>query len=240
MSAFEKAPDSSENEREEVQQNGQHDEAQVAPFVTKIGAVTVTHTKPSSEPPANFDYLCQPCENPPVTECQDGVSDDSADEDEEKEEKIPPVERNITPKDVATITDDDEFIYIVGTQGNKVTRLHNLENMTKLKVSGLKMNMRLQRNEFLPKVLLFSIFSIVFFSPIVLIQDLTCRSCLIGSMDGLVENHSTLTKLELYDNHVQKFTNLEYLKNLVILDMSYNAIRDMKPVEVSIKIAGNL
>lgn len=53
-------------------------------------------------------------------------------------------------------------------------------------------------------------------------------------MDGIVNNHSTLTKLELYDNHIQKFTNLEYLKNLVILDMSYNAIRDMKPVEVRV------
>lgn len=45
-------------------------------------------------------------------------------------------------------------------------------------------------------------------------------------------NHSTLHKLELYDNHIQKFSNLEYLKNLVILDMSYNAIRDMTPVQV--------
>ena len=63
-------------------------------------------------------------------------------------------------------------------------------------------------------------------------KDLTCRSCLIGNMDGIVENHSTLRRLELYDNYIQKFTNLEHLKNLVILDMSYNSIRDMKPVEV--------
>ena len=96
--------------------------------------MTVTHTKPSTgQPPANFEYLCQPCENPPAA--QQEASDDSDDEKEDDESKVPPVERNITPKDVMEISDDDDYIYIVGTQGKKVTRLHNLENMTKLKVN---------------------------------------------------------------------------------------------------------
>lgn len=146
MSAFEKTPASSgqEEKQEEKQEQPDHqaevreeqeEEAQVAPFITKIGAVTVTHTKPSTDPPANFEYLCQPCENPSVVSTsQQEASDDSGDDDNEKEDYVPPVERNITPKDVTQIGDDDEYIYVVGTQGKKVTRLHDIENMTKLKV----------------------------------------------------------------------------------------------------------
>jgi hypothetical protein len=37
-------------------------------------------------------------------------------------------------------------------------------------------------------------------------------------MEG-VENLITLTKLELYDNHIQKLTGLENLQSLRILDM---------------------
>ena len=119
MSAFENSSAASEK-----------GDTQATPFVTKIGSVTVTHTKPSSEPQADFEY-CQPCD-PPATNEQ--TSDDSEDEKEEKEVKVAPVDRIITPKDVTTIDDNDDYVYVVGTQGNKVTRLHNLENMTKLKV----------------------------------------------------------------------------------------------------------
>lgn len=145
--------------------------------------------------------FCQPCGSDTLASASGDVCSDDSDGEKESEDQLslPPVERNICPKDVSTIDDDDDSIFIVGTHGNKVTRLSNLENMNKLKV-------------------------------------LTCRSCLIGSMDGIVENHSTLHKLELYDNHIQKLTNLEHLKNLVILDMSYNAVRDMKPVEVCVHL----
>jgi protein phosphatase 1 regulatory subunit 7 len=195
MSAFEKVPDETQVSEDVSQRVSERGSEQSAPFITKIGAVTVAHSKPSTDsPPKDFDY-CLPCENPPTATSDDTDSDDEG----VSEEKLPPVERNITPRDVTEIEDTDEVVYVVGTQGSKVTRLHNLENMTNL-------------------------------------QELTCRSCLIGSMDGLVENHSTLVKLELYDNHIQKFSNLEFLKNLVILDMSYNAIRDMKPVEACVHL----
>jgi protein phosphatase 1 regulatory subunit 7 len=59
-----------------------------------------------------------------------------------------------------------------------------------------------------------------------------------------VETLTTLHKLELYDNHVQKLSGLENLTNLRILDMSvdcfyssdiyrsFNSIRDMTPVSI--------
>lgn len=131
MSSFLKLDGNNPEEKEVQGKSGTS-----TPFVTKIGAVTVAHTKPSAEPPADFEYLCQPCEGPPAT--QEPSSDESGDDEDKDEDisKIPPVERNVSPKDVVDVTDDDDFIYVVGTQGKKVTRLHNLENMTKLKVIG--------------------------------------------------------------------------------------------------------
>jgi protein phosphatase 1 regulatory subunit 7 len=39
-----------------------------------------------------------------------------------------------------------------------------------------------------------------------------------------------LHKLELYDNYIKALVGLENLSNLKILDMSFNAVRDMSPV----------
>jgi len=41
-----------------------------------------------------------------------------------------------------------------------------------------------------------------------------------------------LQKLELYDNVIEKFEQLEYLLQLLILDISFNSIKDMAPVRV--------
>ena len=51
-------------------------------------------------------------------------------------------------------------------------------------------------------------------------------------MEG-IENLTTLRKLELYDNQVEQISSLERLSNLVILDLSFNAIREMVPDLVS-------
>lgn len=45
-------------------------------------------------------------------------------------------------------------------------------------------------------------------------------------VDSLVGLH----KLELYDNYIKQLVGLENLANLKVLDMSFNAIRDMSPV----------
>jgi hypothetical protein len=44
-----------------------------------------------------------------------------------------------------------------------------------------------------------------------------------------VEDLITLTKLELYDNQIEEITSIHNLNNLLILDLSFNAIREMIP-----------
>ena len=66
-------------------------------------------------------------------------------------------------------------------------------------------------------------------------QELTLRSCLIKSMEG-VQSLVGLIKLELYDNQVLAISSLERLTNLLILDISYNSIRDMSPVRHCLKL----
>lgn len=51
-------------------------------------------------------------------------------------------------------------------------------------------------------------------------------------MEG-VEDLTTLRKLELYDNQIEQISSLERLSNLLILDLSFNAIREMVPNLVS-------
>ena len=60
------------------------------------------------------------------------------------------------------------------------------------------------------------------------IKDLVLRSCLVGSMEG-IENLTTLRKIELYDNQIEEIVGLGNLSNLLILDLSFNAIRSMIP-----------
>ena len=62
------------------------------------------------------------------------ASVDSAEKPEHDADYVPPAERIIFPKDVAQFNDEDEVICIVGTRGEKVTRISGLESMTKLKV----------------------------------------------------------------------------------------------------------
>ena len=51
---------------------------------------------------------------------------------EDYQEDIAPVDRLIIPSDICHIGDDDEYIYIVGTQSGKVTKIDGLQNMTRL------------------------------------------------------------------------------------------------------------
>ena len=64
------------------------------------------------------------------------------------------------------------------------------------------------------------------------LETLVLRSHLISKMQGL-EQFTKLQVLELYDNQVQSFgPSLEgpFAAQLLVLDMSYNSIRDMAPV----------
>ena len=60
-------------------------------------------------------------------------------------------------------------------------------------------------------------------------QTLVLRSCLISQIEGLEEVH-LLEKLELYDNHIEVIQNISHLHNLKVLDLSFNAIREMVPL----------
>ena len=62
------------------------------------------------------------------------------------------------------------------------------------------------------------------------LESLILRSHLIEHIKG-IEGFTKLNLLELYDNQLQELGSLEGPgPNLKVLDMSYNAIRDMMPV----------
>ena len=106
------------------------------------------------------------------------------------------------PSEVTKFTKEDEEIMVVGTAGQKITRM------------GPKFY-----EEANPKL-----------------KQLIFRSHLIRTMEGL-DGFKELELLELYDNMVDELTNLNDGeegapgKTLRTLDMSYNVIRDMQPVE---------
>lgn len=62
-----------------------------------------------------------------------------------------------------------------------------------------------------------------------MLQTLVLRSCLVSVMEGL-EDCTSLEKLELYDNHVEEIKNIDSLGQLKVLDLSFNAIREMVPL----------
>jgi Leucine-rich repeat (LRR) protein len=106
------------------------------------------------------------------------------------------------PSEVSDFTREDTEILIVGTAGQKITRM------------GSKFY-----EEASPRL-----------------ERLVFRSHLIRTMEGL-DGFQNLQLLELYDNMVEELANLSDGEGgapgvtLTTLDMSYNAIRDMQPVE---------
>ena len=50
------------------------------------------------------------------------------------DDEIPPVERVVVPGDVIELHPNMDTIYIVGTRGEKVTKIAGMEKMTNLKV----------------------------------------------------------------------------------------------------------
>jgi len=105
---------------------------------------------------------------------------------------LAPYERVVLPREVSEIADQDEIINIIGTRGQKVTKIAGLDKMINL-------------------------------------RELILRSCLISEMEGL-DNNNALVKLELYDNMIEELVIPPSLAGLIILDISFNAIRDMSPV----------
>ena len=64
------------------------------------------------------------------------------------------------------------------------------------------------------------------------LQRLVLRSHLITNMQGL-SSFQALNLLELYDNQIEELHGLDapFGRTLTVLDMSYNVIRDMSPVQ---------
>jgi hypothetical protein len=68
------------------------------------------------------------------------------------------------------------------------------------------------------------------------LESLVLRSHLIKYIKG-IQGFAKLELLELYDNQLQELNCLEVPgPNLRVLDMSYNAIRDMSPVSVCVNL----
>eukprot|EP01035_Chromulina_nebulosa_P024230 gene24230-31500_t len=61
------------------------------------------------------------------------------------------------------------------------------------------------------------------------LRELVLRSCLISKLEGVKHLAPTLTKLELYDNQIEDIDMdcISALRNLRILDLSFNALRSM-------------
>lgn len=51
----------------------------------------------------------------------------------------------------------------------------------------------------------------------------------MSKIEGLEEHHD-LQKLELYDNCIEEIQNISHLRNLKVLDLSFNSIREMVPL----------
>jgi Leucine-rich repeat (LRR) protein len=106
------------------------------------------------------------------------------------------------PADVTDIDPEETELLIVGTAGQKIT------NMGKDLCQHVSSDL----------------------------TSLVLRSHLIKHMEGL-EGFSKLETLELYDNQVQELQCLGDGPNgapgqtLLVLDISYNAIRDLQPIE---------
>ena len=106
------------------------------------------------------------------------------------------------PWDVVDINKEDTDLVIVGTAGQKITNM------------GTNLG--------------------TFCSPT--LQELILRSHLISKMEGL-STFTSLELLELYDNAIEELQCLNEGKggapgaSLKILDMSYNVIRSMEPVQ---------
>jgi Leucine-rich repeat (LRR) protein len=112
-----------------------------------------------------------------------------------------PADRLRYPQDVSEINTTDTDIMIVGTAGQKITQM------------GPDFSSHVNPE----------------------LTELVLRSHLIKTMEGL-EGFTKLELLELYDNQVEELKCLGKGENgapgptLRVLDMSYNNIRDMKPV----------
>lgn len=73
-------------------------------------------------------------EMPICGDCSDPSQSIQINEDEhEQEQQVPPIERLIIPSDVIEINENDEFIIIVGTKGEKVTKISGLEKNQSLR-----------------------------------------------------------------------------------------------------------
>jgi hypothetical protein len=98
--------------------------------------------------------------------------------------------RIVLPRDITEYAFTEDEVYVVGTNGRKVTVIAGLEYLAST------------------------------------LTTLVLRSHVIGRMEGL-RTLVHLTKLELYDNQIEELEELGTLRQLVVLDMSYNSIRSM-------------
>jgi hypothetical protein len=117
---------------------------------------------------------------------------------------VPPIDRLLGVFDVLDVASvvDSQSVYIIGTRDSKVTTMSDLSCLGSY-YANMSDNKRDQS----------------------VVKEVTLRSCLISRIDGLAYLKG-LEKLELYDNVIEQFDQLELVADsLLVLDVSFNAIR---------------
>ncbi len=95
---------------------------------SEAGPANVEDVNPSSSQAVDEAVFCGDCVP------TGGFSVAERDEDEDSVNDIAPVDRIVFPLDIVNISPTDETLQIVGTRGEKVTRLGKLESVPNLKV----------------------------------------------------------------------------------------------------------
>lgn len=152
-------------------------------------------------------------------------------DNDEAESPIPPIERVVTPHDVAAIAEDDEVIYIVGTRGQKVTQIRGLEGMKRLRDLVLRSCLirDMQGVEVLSSLHKLELYdnAIESLCGLTTLSNLRVLDMSYNSVRDMspVAACPLLEEIYLAQNKLNKIAGLEEMTKLRVLDLGANRIR---------------
>lgn len=186
--------------------------------------------------------FCAPCF--PVIIDEEGKNDLDASysvlkftPNEVEEKPKGPIHRIVIPADVVDIKPDDERIYIIGTRGEKVTKIMGLEGMLNLKELILRSCLIGNMNgiESLVSLTKLELYDnhIEELDGLEFLSNLTILDISFNSIRDMspVAQCPHLQELYIAQNKLRKIEGLEKLSELRILDLGANRIRSMDGIE---------